>query len=67
MGVFKRYWDRYKHNRKKRELLIQMFDDSEVIVKNYLEDEYVNWRDEIEGVRDFLEEVKTKKIESLEK
>ena len=30
IGVFKRYWDKFKFNRKRRELLVAMFDETDV-------------------------------------
>ena len=64
IGVFKRYWDKFKYNKRRREYLIDMFDETDEAVAIYLEDDYVNWRDEIGGVREFLKELETKKIET---
>lgn len=52
--TFKQYWDRFKYNRKRRELLISLFDEADEQVKFYLDEGYVNWRDCIPGVREFL-------------
>jgi len=29
IGVFKKYWNKFKYNKKKREMLVQMFDDAD--------------------------------------
>jgi hypothetical protein len=57
IGVFKRYWEKFRYNKARRERLIEMFDEADEQVEVYLEDEYKNWRDEIPGVRDFLKEL----------
>jgi len=54
MGVFKKYWNKFKYNRQRREYMVEVFDSADVQVQLYLGDEYVNWRDEIEGAREFL-------------
>jgi len=54
IGVFKRYWDKFRYNKERRELLVEMFDEADNQVKFYLGDDFVSWRDEIEGVRPFL-------------
>lgn len=40
-----------------------MFDETDGQVEFYLGENYVNWRDEIEGARQFLEEIAQKKVE----
>jgi hypothetical protein len=62
IGVFKRYWDKFKFNKRRRELLCEMFDETDLQVEFYLGQEYVSWRDEIEGARLFLEEIAEKKV-----
>jgi len=64
IGVFKRYWDKFKYNKTRREYLINMFDETDKQIEFYLADDYVNWRDEIPGVRVFLKEIETKKKET---
>lgn len=63
IGVFKRYWDKFKFNKRRRDLLCEMFDETDKQVAFYLGDEFVSWRDEIEGSRQFLENIQKKKIE----
>jgi hypothetical protein len=63
IGVFKRYWDKFKFNRRRRELLCDMFDETDVQVEFYLGDEFIGWRDEIDGARKFLEDIAVKKVE----
>lgn len=64
VGVYKRYWDKFKYNKARREHMIELFDNADEQTKYYLQEEYVNWRDEIPGVRDFLKQVQTKKVET---
>lgn len=40
-----------------------MFDETDKQIEFYLMDEFVPWKDEIEGARQFLEDIKIKKIE----
>ena len=63
VGVFKRYWDKFKYNKKRREHMIEIFDEADEQVAFYLEGDYVNWRDSIPGVREFLKEISEKKVE----
>ena len=63
IGIFKRYWDKFKFNKKRREKLVEMFDETDKQIEFYLVDEFKSWRDEIEGARQFLEEIKVKKVE----
>jgi hypothetical protein len=51
IGVFKRYWDKFKYNKTRREYLIEMFDETDKQIEHYLGDEYKNWRDELPGTR----------------
>jgi hypothetical protein len=60
IGVFKRYWARFKYNRKRRDALIEMFDDSDRQAEFYYGPGFTSWRDELEGVHEFLAEVRTK-------
>ena len=64
IGVFKRYWDKYKYNRKKREALMEKFDEADVQIEAYMGDDYKNWRDEVEGAREFLHELETKQVQA---
>lgn len=60
IGVFKRYWSRFKYNKKRREILIEMFDASDKQAEFYYGEGFKSWRDEIEGVNEFLQEIITK-------
>ena len=64
IGVFKRYWDKFKYNKARREMLMDMFDETDEQISFYMGDEFKNWRDEIEGVRPFLLDLQKKKIEN---
>ena len=63
MGVFKRYWDKFKYNKKRREHLIELFDGADEQVAFYLAEEYVDWKDEIEGVREFIRDLQKQKVD----
>ena len=54
IGVFKRYWSRFKYNKKRREILMDMFDASDKQAEFYYGEGFKSWRDEIEGVNEFL-------------
>ena len=41
---------------------MEKFDEADVQIEAYLGDEYRNWRDEVEGAREFLQELKTKQV-----
>jgi len=64
IGVFKRYWDKFKYNKSRREYLIDLMDENDEQVKYYLADEFRGWRDEIEGVHTFLEELAKKQVDN---
>ena len=49
IGVFKRYWDKFKFNKKRREVMVSMFDETDKQVEFYLQEDFKSWRDEIEG------------------
>jgi hypothetical protein len=57
IGVFKRYWDRFKFNKRRRDILCEMFDETDLQVEFYLGDGFVSWKDEIVGARQFLEDI----------
>ena len=44
-------------------MLIEMFDETDKQIEFFLLDEFKPWQDEIEGARQFLEDIKVKKIE----
>lgn len=54
IGVFNRYWKRFKYNRTKREELIKLFDASDMQAEFYYGAGFKTWRQEIEGVEEFL-------------
>ena len=43
---------------------MEKFDEADVQIEAYLGDEYRNWRDEVEGAREFLQELKTKQVQA---
>lgn len=49
IGVFKRYWDKFKFNKKRREVMVSMFDETDKQVEFYLQEDFKSWREEIEG------------------
>lgn len=64
IATFKKYWEKFKYNKTRREKLVEMFDESDEQVKFWMGDHFVEWQDEIEGVRVFLDELKRKKLEA---
>jgi len=64
IGIFKRYWSQCKYNKRKRELLVSAFDAADEQAAYYYGEGFKGWRDEIEGVHEFFEELKTKKSEA---
>lgn len=64
IGVFKRYWARFKYNSSKREELMEMFDAADQQAGFYYGEGFKSWRDEIEGVHEFLAEIRTKEREA---
>lgn len=63
IAYFKKYWDKFKYNRARREYLIETFDEASEQLAYYLGDEFKDWRDEIPGAREFLKEVESKQTE----
>jgi len=62
MNVFRRYWSKFRYNKKRRERIIGLFDTSDDQFEFYLGDEFVPWQDEIEGVKEFLAEIEAKEL-----
>ncbi|CDW76047.1 ribosomal protein l28 containing protein [Stylonychia lemnae] len=56
-GVFKRYLEQYKYQKKKRETLLRAMEESEEVVKDVLRDDYVHFLDAVPEIRKFLGEV----------
>lgn len=67
IGIFKRYWKKFRYNRHRRELLIELFDETDKQIEFYLGDEFVSWKDHLEGTREFLKEIDAKKVEHEQK
>ena len=44
-------------------MLVEMFDETDKQIEFFLEDEFKPWKDEIEGARQFLEDIRVKQIE----
>lgn len=60
IGVFKRYWKRFKYNRARRDYLVELFNETDKQIEFYLGDKYRHWSDEIEGARQFLIDIEKK-------
>uniref|UniRef100_A0A7S3CQG7 Uncharacterized protein n=1 Tax=Strombidium rassoulzadegani TaxID=1082188 RepID=A0A7S3CQG7_9SPIT len=60
IAIFKKYWKRFRYNKQRREYLVELLDGADQQIEKYMGDEFVSWRDEIEGARQFLEEVQVK-------
>ena len=69
-GLFKKYFDKFKFNKKKRELLLQFIKDSEEQAEDILgpSGEFVPFTDAIPEIKTFLAEVEAREklIESGE-
>lgn len=61
-GIFKKYFDKYKYNKVRRELLIKTIEESEESVVDVLgpSGEYVHFLDAIPEMRTFLAEIEAK-------
>lgn len=69
-GLFKKYFDKYKFNKKKRDMLLQYIQESEEVVEDVLgpSGEFVPFTDAIPEIKTFLAEVEAREklIESGE-
>lgn len=69
-GLFKKYFDKFKFNKKKREMLLQFIKDSEEQVEDILgpSGEFVPYTDALPEIKNFLAEVEAREklIESGE-
>lgn len=69
-GLFKKYFDKYKFNKKKREMLLQFIAESEEQAEDILapSGEFVSFTDAIPEIKNFLAEVEAREklIESGE-
>jgi hypothetical protein len=61
-GIFRKFFDRFKYNKGKRELLLKTIEDSEVYVEDVLgpSGEYVHFLEAIPEMKTFLAEIETK-------
>ncbi len=61
-GIFKKYFDKFKYNKGRRELLLKIIEESEEAVIDVLgpSDEYVHFLDAIPEMRTFLTEIEAK-------
>ena len=62
IGIFNRYWKRFKYNKKRREYLIDLFDETDKQIEFYLGDKYRHWSDEVDGARQFLQDIEKQQI-----
>lgn len=60
LGIIKRYWDKYKYQKKKRESILAALQESEEYTKKVLKDEYVHFMDAIPEIKEFLAELEAK-------
>jgi len=65
MNVFRRYWDKFKFNRKRREKLCAVFNQSDDQFQFFLGDSFKPWYEEL-GVVDFLEEMEAQQLKKNE-
>lgn len=61
-GVIKKFFQRFKYQRKKREYLLQLIEESEEVTKEILGEDYVHFIEAIPEIKQFLQEVKDKEI-----
>jgi hypothetical protein len=59
-GVIKRYYDKVKYMKAKREELLALVEDSDEAFKAVLGDDYVKFTDAFPGVNEFLAELEVK-------
>ena len=58
--MIKRFWDRFKYQKKKRELLMQSLKESEEVAKDILGQEFVGFKEALPEITEFLAEVESK-------
>ena len=66
LGVIRRWYDKFKMQKRKREELIAACEESEYMLKLWLGDEHVHWQDAIPGAREFLEQLEKKEVTKQE-
>jgi hypothetical protein len=61
-GIFKKYFDRFKYNKNKREILMKTIEESEIYVEDILgpSNEYTHYLDALPDIRTFLMEIEAK-------
>ena len=64
LAVFKQYWRKFKNNKSRREWLVKALDNSDKQMEFYYGEGFKPWRDEVEGVHEFLESLEAKKKET---
>ena len=60
LGTIKRFYDKFKMQKRKREELIAACEESEHMMQKWLGDEHVHWQDAIPGCREFLLQLEQK-------
>lgn len=65
-GVIKRYFDKHKYQKSKREALLATIDESEEFVKGLLGDEYVCYTVAIPEIGEFMQGIKAKELVKAE-
>lgn len=65
-GIIKRYFDKYKLQKKKREEILAAVSESEAQMEQILGDEYVHFTEAIPEIGQFLSELATKEAVQLE-
>jgi ribosome-binding factor A len=67
LGIIKRYFDKYKYQKKKRDEIIAALEESEEQIREVLGDkEYVHYSEAIPEIGQFLNEVREKEARLLE-
>jgi len=59
-GMIKKYFDKYKYQRKKRTDILKYAEEGEEMTKNVLGSDYVHFMDAIPEIRTFLAELEAK-------
>ena len=62
MNIFRRYWDKFKYNKNRRQMLIGTFNNSDDQFEFYLGDEFKPWYEELEAT-DFLIEMENQELQ----
>jgi len=65
-STIKRYFDKFKMQKKKREEILQAAEESEPFIKNIMGKEYVHFTDAIPEIKEFLIEHEKKEAIKLE-